>query len=324
MRQALEMLGFLSLAAGLHVAIFAVNAPDPGASRQGAGAGGQASASLGAAPPDVARAVSEWARPPEVAERVDHAAAPVPDRLPETLPRADRVAVLSRDAPVPDTPRPPRADPPVPPARAPLPLLPDTPTQGPQPEAAVAPDIPEQRAPPEPAARRAPDPAVVQPPEPAPAPPEPPVDLRHADADTLRPRARPDASEAASQPAAAAPQRAAGKGRGQTAATPAPAAEPGLTSGARRTLIAEWGGQIRARIERSKRQVRGMSGRVVVELVVARDGGLRAVRVVQGSGDPRLDGVALDAVRRAGPFPPAPDGLPGAAHPFRLPIRFAR
>ena len=67
---------------------------------------------------------------------------------------------------------------------------------------------------------------------------------------------------------------------------------------------------IRGAIERKLRypalaRRQGLSGQVLVGFVVERNGGIRDLRVLRGSGFGPLDDGALSAVRRAAPFPPA-------------------
>lgn len=50
----------------------------------------------------------------------------------------------------------------------------------------------------------------------------------------------------------------------------------------------------------------GWEGKVVIAFLVLSDGSVRDVRVVQGSGYPALDRGAVDAVRKAAPFPKPP------------------
>jgi protein TonB len=50
----------------------------------------------------------------------------------------------------------------------------------------------------------------------------------------------------------------------------------------------------------------GWEGKVVVAFLVLSDGSVRNVRVVQGSGHPALDRGAVEAVRKAAPFPSPP------------------
>ncbi|MCR5219968.1 MAG: energy transducer TonB [bacterium] len=79
---------------------------------------------------------------------------------------------------------------------------------------------------------------------------------------------------------------------------------------------------IRGAIERKLRypalaRRQGLSGQVLVSFVVERNGGIRDLRVLRGSGFGLLDDSALSAVRRAAPFPPA-------SSPVRvsLPVRY--
>jgi protein TonB len=89
--------------------------------------------------------------------------------------------------------------------------------------------------------------------------------------------------------------------------------------------MGQWGGAIRARIERQKRYPAGTRAQGTVHLVldVGGDGRLMGVAVTRSSGDARLDAAAVSAVRRAR-LPAAPDRLPGSRHRFNLPVAFAR
>jgi protein TonB len=61
-----------------------------------------------------------------------------------------------------------------------------------------------------------------------------------------------------------------------------------------------------------------------VTLVVGRDGRLQGVSLAASSGSAALDRAAIEAVRRAGRFPPAPAGLDRAAYTFAVPMTFRR
>jgi protein TonB len=50
----------------------------------------------------------------------------------------------------------------------------------------------------------------------------------------------------------------------------------------------------------------GWEGKVVVAFLVLADGSVRDVRIVRGSGHPALDRGAVEAVRKAAPFPKPP------------------
>ncbi|MGC9420314.1 MAG: TonB family protein, partial [Rhodovulum sp.] len=99
---------------------------------------------------------------------------------------------------------------------------------------------------------------------------------------------------------------------------------PSLSPAADRALRAEWGARILARVSRVHRYPRGAraTGRALVELVVARDGRLVSARLAQSAGDPVLDRAAMAAIRRAGRFPPAPEGLGETNYRFTLPLKF--
>jgi len=148
-----------------------------------------------------------------------------------------------------------------------------------------------------------------------------------AAAPTLRPTLRPEAPAPVAAPPPAstpAPARiAAGSGGGAVAGTaPAPTTAPaaGLSTSARNTLMAQWGGRIQARIERSRPRV-SASGRVVIALRITPTGQLAGLSVAQSSGDAGLDQAAVSAVQRAR-LPAAPDGLTDASYAFSLPVRF--
>ncbi|MGG7644314.1 TonB family protein [Rhodovulum sp. YNF3179] len=322
MRQAVEIAGFLSLAAGLHLAVFALTAPPGGGA--GAGAEGRARVTLAAAPAGLAGTVAEWDRGPAAATEVAAAQrAPVAPAAaptvspPETAPAAPRRMSVLAPAPAQparptvETTPPPRATPdvmarlatPAPPSVDAAPRV--TPRDAPAPGGARA--TPRMQAP-----RAEPAPRL----DTAPAAPPPP-EVRPAAEAAVAPKPRP--VRQASVPVA--PQKAAGPGAARTEGATVPR-QAALTRGERATLMAAWGGQIRVAIERAKRGIRGGRGRAMVELTVTRGGRLAGVRVVQSSGDAALDRAAVAAVQRAGAFPPAPDRLPGQRFPFRLPVRF--
>lgn len=211
----------------------------------------------------------------------------------------------------------------------------------PEPELTLPPSPPTIEAPPEialpelatapplPAAPKAPAPAAAAPdsppaPQAAPAPPKP----------TAKPAPKQSRREPAETPrkpggatASVAGQRAAGSGGRGAQGVNGSADVPSLTEGVIRSARAEWGAAIRARIERQKRYPTAAGrtqGRVTVFLTVTRAGELAAARIATGSGNAALDAAALDAVRRAGRFPPAPASLTEASYSFTLPISFRR
>jgi len=94
---------------------------------------------------------------------------------------------------------------------------------------------------------------------------------------------------------------------------------------ASQTLMAQWGGQVRAKIERKKRYPAGTraSGKVILRLRLDAAGALHSVSVRRSSGDRALDQAALNAVTQAR-LPRAPQGLGTGLFTFDLPMNFNR
>ena len=66
-----------------------------------------------------------------------------------------------------------------------------------------------------------------------------------------------------------------------------------------------------------------LRGHALVSFALDREGRVLSARISRSSGDPLLDAAALETVRRAAPFPPAPAGLPFAViDEIYLPVRF--
>ena len=248
---------------------------------ESAGSGGDALVTVAAVSGSLSAMVEAWDRPPDVTEIL-------PVALPQPLGELSAmVETTSPDlAPIPQS-KAPRLTTPVPPS----------------PEVMPAPDV----------TRSAPPPPVPQ----AELPPK------------VRPQARPAAVTAAPKPAAKpvarqAPQAAstaAGRGAASARGTDGSAETASLTKAARQTLMAEWGGKIRSRIDRAKPRGGGR-GSVTVVLTVGRDGTLQSAGIAKSSGQAALDQRAVQAVRSAGRLPAAPKGLTEASYTFRLPIRF--
>ena len=204
---------------------------------------------------------------------------------------------------------------------------PDPPQAAPPPaEADPAPALPPRPADLDPPADLARQPMPTALPEDRFRPDPPPEQITSDPPPDRRPQRRPDPPRPDETPndqprrtqprqAAPAPQAATGQ--------PAPAvaaASPGQID----RLKAKWGAEIRQRVQRRTRAARGMSGEVAMLLVVDRSGALISVGVARSSGNPRLDAMALRAVRAAGRFPPAPAGLTDASYSLSLPISFVR
>lgn len=99
----------------------------------------------------------------------------------------------------------------------------------------------------------------------------------------------------------------------------------GNASSAGNAAVSNYPGKIRSKINRSKRRVSGSGGGVAtVSFTVSSSGQASGIRIARSSGQPELDQAALDAVRRAAPFPEIPDGAGRASWPFSVPIAFKR
>jgi protein TonB len=84
---------------------------------------------------------------------------------------------------------------------------------------------------------------------------------------------------------------------------------------------ARWHSQVYAAIARRKPRDRSISGRVSIRFVVSSSGSIVSADVARSSGNSTLDRAALAMVRNARvPAPPA--NLPGARHPFTIPVVF--
>ncbi|WP_104019447.1 TonB family protein [Roseovarius nitratireducens] len=319
MIRGLEFAGFVALAAAVHAGLWT-------AAPEGGGAGGETgtdTATLAASTPQMAALVETWQRPVAVQDaapaprpapapdtqpvalrpEAGHAAPPTPDALPDTTRAPHRPQVESAPLPLPvprvETRAPSASQPPEAPQEA-APTPPNRPVPTPRPATPDAPRAPAMAALPQ--VDRSP-PAVQAPPPP----------------DT-RPRAR---------PATPAPARreevARGTGGAQAGGQAQTATPARIDNATRASLMGQWGGTIRSRIERHKRYPSGTraSGTAHLVLDVAADGQLLGVGLRRSSGDARLDAAAVRAVRRAR-LPAAPDHLPGARHRFNLPVAFTR
>jgi len=67
---------------------------------------------------------------------------------------------------------------------------------------------------------------------------------------------------------------------------------------------------------------RHQEGRVVVRVVIARNGQLIDARVERSSGVPAIDEAELDTVRRSSPFPPLPLHIAGQQATFLIPVNY--
>jgi len=86
-------------------------------------------------------------------------------------------------------------------------------------------------------------------------------------------------------------------------------------------------GKVRSKVQRHFRYPKsadraGVSGTVTVSFTISASGGVSSARIVKGSGSPVLDEAALNAVRKAEPFPKIPEGANRSSWPFTLPLQF--
>lgn len=285
MKTLFEFAGFLGVSVAAHLALWQ-GAPD-GASTS-AGAGGTASITLTGATRSLTALVSEWDRPPELPNEPTPVAHPAPDDV----------------APVLDSPQPfLRPTPPAPPMAPAMPVMvPQTPQV-------------DRATPPPPRSDLAPTAS----PRPKPRP-KPRRVKAEAIPDTIA-KATPKPKRAASPP-----QTATGKG-GKAAAGKAQNPGTGMKKAARpnASLMARWGGAIRARVERRKRFPSGASGngKVGLWLKVTNNGQLAGTGLTRSSGNAAFDRAAINAVRRA-VLPRAPGGIAPGAYRFTLSMSFNR
>lgn len=210
-----------------------------------------------------------------------------------------------------------------PPAPAPPALAMSTPAPDvPQIDAPEAPElIEEETPPPEPVAEEEPLPepeqvADLPPPEPdevalpdAPPPPPPKVTPRERPERPVERREEPR-REAAAPPPQQQRQAAPSQAQGQ--------AQNAVSAGQIQDLRTQWGGAIRARVERNMRSSRER-GVVTLRVTVRRDGALAGASVISSSGSATLDEQAMRAVQRSS-FPAAPAALTDASYSFSLPL----
>jgi protein TonB len=313
MKRFAEVPIFAALAVALHVAVFA-SRPETGA--EAGGVGGDAMVTLAAAAPTVAEMVETWDRPPTTSPTPTLRAempeiSEAPDRPRIEMVRAPRAQVL-----------------------IPAPLAPPPSSKPDRPLIDTSPPVPGPPKPdPEAARQQAPDRSAelepVSMPEPRPirrtAPPK-----RPDPAALSKAPAKPDPAPRGAKPArrttaGQAGQKAAGSGGGAQAGNSG-TAEVKVSKGRRAKLKAVWGARIRARIQKRLRKPgrTETDRKVVLRLVLSRQGTVLSAKILRSSGEPAFDRAALKAVSVSGRFPPAPKKLPGDRFQFGVPITFSR
>lgn len=169
-----------------------------------------------------------------------------------------------------------------------------------EPDTAPEPELP-QPAPTEPAVAKhaPPKPAPIAPsefalPAETKAAPKPPVRAKPTKKPAVEPAAKP-----AKKPKAAAPAPS-------VAQAPAAAAKSG---GGKPQSAAAYAKSVMKKVRSTKKPSGAGRGAVLVGFTVGKDGGLATVKLLQGSGNPALDKMALDHIRRSAPFPAPPKGV---------------
>ncbi len=271
-------------------------------------------------------------------------------------PPAPTVEATPQDAPAPEADLPSSVVSPTPPSlaaltEAPSPRVsepvPEPPAQNAPPSAAAIPEVervlPELSASPSaafqnsasaarPPADAAPEPAPLVPPTPV----VPPV-RRQAQPRTANPPPAPQTAHArvaARKPANIEEQRPSSPTRDAQAAPPslaspatpstsaptnAPAPAPGDLTGAWHSALAAWLQGHKTYPDAARRD--GVEGRVVVRFAIDRDGLVKDVTLVRGSGYPVLDDAAM-ALLRGSRLPPPPATAPETTS-ITLPIRYS-
>ena len=98
-------------------------------------------------------------------------------------------------------------------------------------------------------------------------------------------------------------------------------ASKGRVSASRGSVL-NYGAVVRTRIARNKPSGADGGGRVMVAFTLSPSGALVSARIVQSSGKPSLDRIALAAVRQSSPFPPPPQGVSASQLSFSIPFTF--
>lgn len=100
-------------------------------------------------------------------------------------------------------------------------------------------------------------------------------------------------------------------------------------SGAGNAAVSNYPGKVASRLRRALRYPKSAlggsrSGQAQVAFTVTANGQAVSIRIVGSSGSPALDQAAVDAVKRASPFPPIPAEAGRAQWPFAVPVLFKR
>jgi protein TonB len=276
----------LTLSGGLHAAGFIHLVPQTDVALQGGAA--ETLPTLGDSFADMAQGAAVSAPPPD-AVQPETTAQPTPP-VAQTAPVAP---VQATPVPMAEA-LPPVSDPQMAalaPVATPAPAKPVTPqeTLAPTPDSATA--APDQSLRPQPRPDRPAPQVATRRPDPEPAPRQQaratPQPQGNADRNATRGA---NSGQQDAKAAAAQSRQAANQGDGGAAAS------------------ASYGRAVLTQISRTRKARAPSRGRTVVAFSISEGGGLASVKVLQSSGSPDLDQVALDHIRRAAPFPKPPAG----------------
>ena len=277
---------FVAAAIAAHI-VFFVSTPTSG--QDAGGVGGEATLSIAAAAPTVVEMVEDWGRPPETTQQVTF------NETPDILASTDLAQLPQFQHPlaprasvrlnVLETTKLGQADIDTTPATVPAPPKPRKPEEKPEPEKPV------QQVKPKP-----------------------------------KEQPNPKAQTAKKETAGRAEEKSAGNGGSAHAGKTRQSKTASLSKGQHQELKAVWGSRILRRIEKRKRAVRGLKKdqRAKVWIHVANTGQVLDYGIRKSSGNPRIDDAALNAVRRSGTFPKAPNGFPGTEIKTSFWISFER
>lgn len=174
-----------------------------------------------------------------------------------------------------------------------------------------------------PQATQTPDPPRIATRSARPPKPKPPKPKAPAKQVTPKPKTQKKAASAAPSTAGRQAQKAAGTGGGPVRGNSGKAQSSTLGKAEKARLLAIWKSRISAKIQRSKRNAPGKAaGAVDLVITLSRSGQILGVSVRRSSGNAALDKAALDTIRRARRFPPAPKKLPGDTFRFAQRLTF--
>lgn len=290
-----DLLFAFAAAVALHAGAFALGfAPGSGG---GAGHQGEDRVTVQMASPATLALIREWDIPPDTS--------PAPTLAePDVRPVETAVTSFADTLPMRDAPQAPQAEVPsaAPQAALRQPSFPEAPAAT---DALVSLSGPTSVLPSQITAPKAPvAPPVSSGQMPDTRPPPPAADV--APRLVRRPTARPVQNSVAN-----AQRVAKGAGAGVTRGVAHRQEAPKVSDTSRRAAANAWAATIQQRIARHHSYPGGTraEGRVRVAMVILSDGRLDRVSVAKSSGTRALDAAALEAVKRAAPFPPAPDEL---------------